>query len=268
MLATMIKHRLAATAVASLASAAAQETDATFVREKLDKVTWGRYMAEGCAPVKIPGWEGFPTQSCLYTSKLYGQVKVVLLNADNDRMAKWIVTACADAGASNVRVCAERVALRVQCQSGNQFPVTGFVSENERENERLYLFRDGVTVGIAGVKDAEKGTDWLFRSPTPEEETLALISGTVAKVYSFARVQGTTRAQFASFTKKSASDYDGLAWQAAIRAEYQAAWTSDQNRLMSAWAKANVADLRDAVPFDTFLKQAGCPDGMKWTRWF
>ena len=117
------------------------------------------------------------------------------------------------------------------------------------------------------MKDAEHRTDWLYRSPTPEEETLALTSGTVARVYSFGRVQGTRRAEFASFTGKPTSDYDGLAWQAAIRAEYQAPWNSDQNRLMSAWAKANVAFLKDTVTFDTFFKQAGCPDGLKWTRW-
>jgi len=221
-------------------------------------------MGHGCAPVEISGWAGFPTEACLYKSSSgYGQIKVVLLNPDNDRMAKWLVTACADAGAPNLRVCAERVALRVKCQSGNQFPVAGFVDEGA-----LYLFRDGVTVGITGVKDAEHRTDWLYRSPTSDEETLALTSGTVAKVYSFGRVQGTKRADFASFTGKPASDYDGLAWQAAIREEYQAAWTSDQNRLMSAWAKANVAILKDTVTFDTFFQQAGCPDGLKWTRWF
>ena len=54
MLATMIKHVLAATAaLASLAPAAAQETDAAFIRQKLDKVTWGQYMAQDCEPVEF-----------------------------------------------------------------------------------------------------------------------------------------------------------------------------------------------------------------------
>jgi hypothetical protein len=253
----------AAAVVGALVCAAlgisAQETDVEFVRQKLDTVKWGRYMAKACAPASVAGWEGFPTEKCAYSSG-HGNVPVVLLNADNDRMSKWLVTACIDTGITDVRTCAERVAARVKCQSGNQFPVAGFVDERV-----LYLFRDGVTVSISGIDTGDKiGLD---RKPTPEEETLALSTGKVSKVYAYARVQGTTRAQFAAFVGEPVAKFAGDLWRTTIRAEYQAAWTSERNRLVSAWAKANAASLGSSLTFETFIRGA-CPTNVSWTRWF
>lgn len=253
--------------MALLAAPAAfgQQTDVDFVKSKLDAMSWGQYMARACAPVEMANWAGFPTQACSYPSASYGTVSVVMLNADNDRMSKWLVTACGDATADDVRVCAERVALQIQCQSGNQFPVAGFVDEGG-----LYMFRDGVTVSLSEVNTAPAAgaaaTIPLNRAPTPAETTAAMGGGTVTKVYKFGRVSSTTRAQFAAFTGQPVSTYAGLAWSATVRTEYQSAWTSNQNRLISAWAKANRTQLMTAVAFNDY-KAAACPPNARWTRW-
>src|SRR5262249_17455365 len=162
-LATIIKHGLAAMAVSASLASAAQEADAAFVSQNLDKETWGQDIAVGSVPVEVPGWVGFLTQHFFLKAYFrHLQHHVTLFHPDNPSNATtrdMLVTGCAGAGVASLRVCAERVALRVKCQSGNQFPVAGFVDEGP-----LYVFRDGVTVGITGVKDSEHRTDWLYRS--------------------------------------------------------------------------------------------------------
>jgi hypothetical protein len=212
-------------------SAARAASSEDFVAEQLTTVKWGQYMAKNCQPVTLAAWPGMPTVSCTYASNSgFGDIKVVMLNAGAERMAKWLLTACADATAQFPVHCAERLALRIKCQSGNQFPIAGLVDEG-----KLYVFRDGVT-----VKLKEFGSTALGHKPTDDEQALALSGGTVESVKKFARVQGTTRAEYAKSTGHDASDYAGLAWQSEIKKAYQRAWGSDRNDLLSAWAKANV----------------------------
>jgi hypothetical protein len=239
------------------------DADQAFVRQKLLNVTWGQYMAQGCAPVQQPvkGWENFIPIKCQYDSPSgYGEVPVVMLNPDADRLAQWIVTACRDAMIPNVRMCAERMAVQVKCQSNNQFPIAGFVDENNS----LFLFRDGVTVSIAGIDTGSQ--IGLRRSPTAGEIGLALESGSVSTVYKWARIVGTGREDFAAFVGRSPTELKGPPWQDTIRNEYQVAWASNRNRLVSAWAKAHRTEL-SAGSFQQFFKSA-CPPRTRWTRWF
>src|SRR5262249_13416956 len=117
----------------------------SLVGQHLSTVRWGQYMAKNCQPTTNAGWPSYPTLLCRYDTD-YGRVSVILLNAANDRLAHWLVTACQDAGAKFARHCAERLAVRIKCQSGNQFPVAGFVDEGP-----LYTFRDGVTVTFSEI---------------------------------------------------------------------------------------------------------------------
>src|SRR5665213_655661 len=105
----------------------------------------GRYMspAGGCHAVVRAGWLGFPTQECTYRGSSGVELNVIVLNPDDAQLARWLVTACQDAGVKNVVPCAERLALVTTCQSGAQFPVAGYVDEGE-----IFTFRDGVTARI------------------------------------------------------------------------------------------------------------------------
>ena len=237
-----------------------ESSDAVTVSGKLGTNDWGQYMAENCRPATVRGWEAFPTMLCEYRSRTVNKtVPVIMLNADNARLASWIITACQDAALSDVMECAERIAVQIRCQSNNQFPVAGFVDEGT-----LYLFRDGITVSIAGV---DTGSEiGLSRMPTAAEQRLVLQDGTVSRVYRWARIQGTDRQAFASYVGRPVTEFDGVAWATAIRREYQAAWTSSRNRLLSAWAVANAGRLNASTSFSGFYGQA-CPPKATWVRW-
>ncbi len=257
----MVRWLLRAGAMVAMATAApaalAQPDDpVTFVGAQLVTVKWGQYMAKNCQPTMAAGWEFFPTQRCRYGSG-FGPVPVILLNPDPQRLARWLVTACRDAGAKFLKHCAERLAVRIKCQSGNQFPVAGFVDEGP-----LYTFRDGVTVAFKEI-----GANHLNQAPTAGQMETVLENGTVSVVYKFARVQGTTREEYASFVGKPVSDFAGLAWRTEIRSAYQAAWHSDRNALLSAWAKSNrfLIDhkLAPAARFDSYCKKVAA----NWAAW-
>jgi hypothetical protein len=243
--------------LSAVQAASAQPADpASFVTAQLSTVSWGQYMVKNCNPAAVAGWESYPTQLCRYGTA-YGPVQVILLNPDMGRLGRWIVTACQDAGANYPKHCAERLALRIKCQSGNQFPVAGFVDEGP-----LFTFRDGVTVTFAEI-----GTYKLNKTPTNAQTAAALGKGTVTVVYSYARVQGTSRQEYADFVGKPVGDFTGLPWQAAIRNAYQAAWASNQNTLLSAWAKSNRSlidhKLAPAARFDSDCKKVA----ENWSAW-
>ena len=82
--------------------------------------------------------------------------------------------------------------MRIKCQSGNQFPVAGFVDEGP-----LYTFRDGVTVTFASI-----GTSSLQHATSQAQIDSVLGAGAIAKVHSYARVQGTTREEYAAFVQR------------------------------------------------------------------
>jgi hypothetical protein len=104
-------------------------------------------------------------------------------------------------------------------------------------------------------------------APTDAQTAAALGTGTVSVVHSYARVQGTSRQEYAAFAGKPVGDFTGLAWQAAIRNAYQAAWSSNQNTLLSAWAKSNRSlidhKLAPAAHFDAYCKTVA----QNWSVW-
>ncbi|MFL5112356.1 MAG: hypothetical protein ACJ8C3_25630 [Microvirga sp.] len=241
---------------ATAASAHAQPSDVGFVEGRLSTVAWGQYMAQQCEPTTVSGWEGFPTVLCRYPSA-HGTVPVAMMNAGPGRLARWLVAACQDAGAQFPKHCAERLAVRIKCQSGNQFPVAGFVDEGP-----LYTFRDGVTVTFASI-----GTSSLQHAPSQAQIDSVLGAGAIAKVHSYARVQGTTREEYAAFVQRPVASFAGLNWRAEVRAAYQAAWSSDRNALLSAWARANRSlidhKLAPAARFDAYCKSVAA----SWASW-
>lgn len=189
----------------------------------------GRYMEHNCASeLSYPNYEGLPVQRCEYEAE--GITAVVwMLNADAERLARWTITACQDAGLSDLRTCARRLKSHIWEQSNGQFPVAGYVVEGV-----CYQFRDGVT-----VETENSSTQPIGGRCSPESAADEPV--TVSKRY--ARIASTTREQYraaggtedvGSTTPVSARK---LKWLEVVRALYKQAWTSDRNQLISAWAR-------------------------------
>jgi hypothetical protein len=246
-------------AILRVDQALAAESDHEFIARNLKTVTWGQYMHVACKPIEVSGWRGIPTERCDYSSDSFGvKLPVVLVIPDDGRLNDWFSTACADIPLSNIRTCTEKLAIQAKCQANNQFVVAGLVDEG-----RLFFFRDGVTVSVEGV--ATGGGIGLNRAPTESERKLSL-TGRVTTVQHFARIVGTSREDYAEFTGRAAAEVAEGAWQDTIRAEFQAAWTSSTNRLVSSWAHGNRSALSDAVSITQF-KNARCDKGTKWQKW-
>lgn len=245
-------------------SAFGEDDSQAYIVAEMAKVEWGQYMAVGCQPISRAGWESFPLQLCQY-NYLNGKVPVVLLNADTPRVTSWAITACKDADLSDVPACVERLALRIKCNSGNQFPVTGFVAENGI----LYIFRDGVTSDVAGAfLDGQSPKSNHIGLPTDNDVTAVMGRAKTVNSLSFGRVIGTDRHQYASYAKIDPHTLDGLAWSVAVKTQYQQAWNSNRNALFSAWAVSQKSFLNRAYSFAQFYEgPAGCPAHTKWTRW-
>lgn len=196
---------------------------------------FGRYMEVNCTPTSLPGWEAFPVGLCRYMSGASGvPAEVALLDPTDEQAHRWIASACVRINATNIGTCARKIAKRIRAQSGAQFPVAGIVLEDMDGNGRLnqFAFRDGVTVSVVGVVNGAE------LAPTAAANEAALYaSPTTAKIY--ARIAGTTRAQYAAFTGRPLSEFDGLKWLRETRAAYQQAWGADSNALIDSWAHAN-----------------------------
>lgn len=238
----------------------ASASQSSFIEAQLKRVGWGQYMAQNCSNKPYPGWRAFGTVECLYNAgQKFGLVKVVMLNPKPNRLAKWIVTACSDINAKYPIHCAEQLALRIKCQSGNQFVVAGFV----KENGQLYVFRDGVTVELTEFAK-------LKRRPTSREQQYALVTGNVKKVKKFARILGTSRGEYAKFKKVPARKFDGIVWKRTIRKAYQKAWVLKRNDLISAWAEAHKDEIdHKGIPgsrFGTYCKSIG-KNTKNWRKW-
>lgn len=204
-------------------------------RAALQGFRFGRHMETNCAPTALPGWEGYPVGLCSYPSgDARHPAKVALLDPSDDQLHRWIASACVRARIADIGLCAKKLATRIRSQSGAQFPVAGMVLEDMDGDGRLnqFAFRDGVTVSVAGVSG---GAD---HAPTDAENEAALRAVPIAaKIY--ARIAGTTRANYAAMTGRSLSEFDGLKWLSETRAAYQRAWGAPSNDLIDAWALAN-----------------------------
>lgn len=221
----------------ALANAASSDALA-LTKAALAGFVFGRYMEQNCATTTLPGWEGFPVGLCRYGASGGATAQVALLDPTDQQLHRWIASACAKIRASDIGICARNLAKRIRSQSGAQFPVAGMVLEDMDGNGVMnqFAFRDGVTVTVEGVQNA------VERAPSAAENEAALRAPpTAAKLY--ARIAGTTRAQYAAFVGRPASDFAGLKWLDETRAAYQRAWGQESNELITAWAVANKAAL-------------------------
>ena len=198
----------------------------------------------------LPGWDGLPVR--LYQSRTGPDIrtgqpkkgKVYLLNPSPEKLARWIATACWKARGSLEYRYTDKLLRWIRSQSGGQFPVRGVVYEAMYEPGRYdpYVFKDGVTVYVADPN----------RMPadghcTDEQlEFYLRLTDADLKPYTgrYARIASTTREQYrAAGGTERVGDSDRnrrIEWLDVVRRLYRQAWESDENRLITAWAEANL----------------------------
>lgn len=190
------------------------------------------YMARTCADAPNLLYPGLPTRRCSYTNKGV-RAEVTLIVPDAERLARWTVTACRDAGAANMTACARHLEKRVFEASGGQFPISGYVIEPQSAIMKggsnapyCMLFRDGVTVRTADIT-----------SRPPQDGRCVPASAeasAITRAFRFARVASTTREELARAPgAPPLTSLVNVAFPAAVRAEFVAAWSSARNRLFS-----------------------------------
>jgi hypothetical protein len=230
-------------ALTALSANAGPAEDIASLATKIEKkLQLSRYMEGKCVATQVPGWEGFPTQKCLYkvTDVVAGSVKpglVVMLNPTALKLSEWAVNACKKVRPKQpTTVCATYVVNRVIAQSGGQFPVAGVVYEDLIPKDGVkeaYGFRDGVTVFLDGVKHRRTT---VFSALELEAALAASVTQTVS-VDAYARVVGVSRQEFVGSNPDAS--VDGLNWLSVVRNQYQKAWNSGTNALVEAWLRAN-----------------------------
>jgi hypothetical protein len=209
-----------------------------------DRLHKSRYMeSPNVSDIHLPTWPGFPTQRYTYSvTDKDGTTKtadVVMLNPSAEQIARWIVFALIEVNGTYSPDDGRKIFRHILSQSGGQFPVAGVVYEDILPADgkyELYCFRDGVTVSLEGVP--HRSTTPL----TPEQIQLSL-TAPITRVFTYARIQSTSPAQFIAIGGPPDILKDGrptLRWPDAIRAAYQSAWNSPRNDLLLAWVNANM----------------------------
>lgn len=192
------------------------------------------YMEGTSQPIEHPGWQGYPTKLHHYRTSDGKSAKVIMCNADANRLARWVVSACLESKGRSDAEITDKLAKHIISQSGAQFPVAGIVYEDmDGKGNALFAFRDGVTCTLPGIANGDR------RQVLPEEQSVSLDPGTqIIRAGKYARIASTTREDYkaAGGTRPTS----GTSWPATVRQEYQAALRNDRNLLIVAWAKAHL----------------------------
>jgi endoglucanase len=202
-----------------------------------------RYMEQNCVTATYPGWETLPLKECTYSVKgandpVKKTAKVIMLNAEPDQLARWVVATCIEVVGSASNKCTKAIGRQIIGQSGAQFPVAGIVFEDilpEDGKFEVFAFRNGVTVRINGVNH-------LGTAQPSAVEIEKSLHGDVISTLKFARVQSTTREQY--LANGGTRNVTGNAWNEVNRDLYKAAWGHNRNEMMVAWGRANKASLQ------------------------
>ena len=206
----------------------------------------GRYMCTGetarliSTTDTIPGWEDFPVQLFEYNiaDKLNGRLttQVYLLNADAEKIARWIIAACWMEKRKVTSGYIDAIVKQIDHESGGQFPIRGIVYEdlNRDSIQETYPFFDGVSV------EHKEFTIITPKRAKPEQLTkyLSMIFADVGKIYTWGRIISTTREEYNVLFPDA--DVDGNNWCNIVRKEYKKAMRSDVNYLINAWVRGNL----------------------------
>jgi hypothetical protein len=232
----VVAASIAAPVASPSASAVGKNVLAPIAR-RLRDLEKSRYMEGSCRRGSYPGWEGFPLKRCRYSVPGGKSAEVILLNPSARKLTRWIESACRDRGAA----CLEALTERIVVQSGAQYPVAGIVLEDIRPGDgayEMYCFRHGVRVEVEGFAT-------LSTARPTEEDQRACLEGKLERPTAFARIAGTTVAQYLAAGGTLAVGSDAAptaAWLEASRTLYQRAWKRRDNALLDAWVKATFGE--------------------------
>jgi Bacterial Ig domain len=197
-----------------------------------------RYMEGDCTATTWPGWTGVPLKLCRYrVSDVYSggtrTGEVILADAEPAQLARWVVQAAMERRGRVVRSDVDAICNDIIGQSGAQFPVAGIVYEDmDGTGQRVYPFRNGVTVQVAGLPYATRV------QPTAAQMS-AYRTAAITFVGRYGRIAGTLPADWTALTGE-AVPADRSTWPDTVGRAYRAAWGQDRNALIVAWARANL----------------------------
>lgn len=223
-------------------------------------ITSSQYMAGTLIEetTTYPNYEGYPVRLYEYSTGSDVQTgvkkkgKVYMLNPTAEKLATWIATAVWKAKGDTDTDAMNRLLKQIQVQSGAQFPVCGIVYEDmEGTGYYPYLFKDGVTVYAA---DRSK---WATEDPahqgnyscTDEQLTYDIyVTNEQLENYTgtYARICSTTRENYQAYVgtvdvgTSDSKETRSIKWLDVVRDLYKEAWNSNENKLITAWAKANL----------------------------
>lgn len=198
-----------------------------------------RYMeARPLGAVQVTGWQGYPTRKYGYTltdrNGTRREAEAIMLNPTAEQLADWIVSASYTInGGYDSTFCNRLFKYVIDC-SGGQFVVRGICLEDmDRDGiHNAYPFQDGVTVSIKQISGYPQ-------RPLTAQETQAALQSTTSNVVSYskkARLQSSLPAHWAAYS--GTSEASGAEWLKTVRTEYQKAWNSRENPMLTATAKA------------------------------
>jgi hypothetical protein len=223
-------------------------------------ISTGQYMAGTLIEetTTYPNYEGYPVKLYEYSTGKDVQTgvqkkgKVYMLNPTAEKLATWIATAVWKAKGDTDTDAMATVLKHIQLQSGAQFPVCGIVYEDmDNSGYYPYLFKDGVTVYAAdrskwATEDpAHPGNysctdDQLNYDVKVTNNDLNTYTGT------YARICGTLREDYKAYGgtvdvgTSDSKETRSIKWLDVVRDLYKEAWNSNENKLITAWAKANL----------------------------
>lgn len=188
----------------------------------------------------------FKIRDCKYNSE--GRTgRVIMLNADADRLARWTISACKATAQGATARCLTGVLNDLWCSSNSQFPISGTVVEpaencGQGSGSALFAFRDGVTVRLKSFSPPNGAT--CVKQQLTANQLAAVLSEPAMKSAFYARVANTHRdlllASGVPQEKLGRLPVDGkIPYLETVRTAYLDALGSDNYSFLSTWAISN-----------------------------
>lgn len=234
------------------------------IRNKFEALlaSGGQYMVQQCVDVNTTdpallsilkpyldhaNSANFKLKDCKYSSE-GRKGRVILLNVDADRLARWAISACKATNQGATARCLTAVLNDLWCPSNAQFPVSGTVVEPAdicdpgSSGSALFAFRDGVTVKLRSFKPPNGAT--CVKQQLTETQLAAVLSEAALKSKLYARVANASPDIVVSSgvtpDKVVLTPVEGkIPYLETVRSEYLNALGSDNYAFLSAWAIRN-----------------------------
>jgi hypothetical protein len=200
-------------------------------------------------------------QDCFYfdeKTNLTG--RVIMLNPNADRLARWTVSACSATHEGTTDRCLMSVINNLWCPSNAQFPITGTVTEDGSpcgvNGPVLFAFRDGVTVRLKSLAPPHGRT--CTQRKLSKHELTAVLSEQALRAAVWARLANAndgimSMTGIASGKLSHAPKAGKIPYLETSRTAYLDALGSDEYLFLSSWARsaesAGFFDRFSNIPF-------------------